>query len=349
MRVGKSIYLISILCLLFITASACNLPTGSSAATPVPSPIQVTAVPTSLPGPEQTGDIPGDFLPDKRSDHAGDVDSSPFAKKKAAPGGDIFVKDLYERPFNADSMDTYFPYLDIIDTQGFKDDTWGYATISLSGTDESVKLPAVYGVELDTTKDGRGDWLILASAPSSTDWATSGVKAWQDANKTVGGETPIYADKPPDGDGYETLVFDEGKTDIPDGAWVRISADDPKTVELAFKLSMLGDPDSFAMGAWAGAADHLDPAKFDFNDNMTHIDAGSPLPDLFVYPLKGLSEIDNPCRLAVGFAATGSVPGLCITVIPHQPGQPGQPGQPSCPNTCSYGQDPYPSCICWPG
>ncbi len=253
-------------------------------------------------------------LPDKRANQAGDPDSSPFATKKLVSSGEKFVRGLYERPFNAITMDTYFPYLDIIDTQGFKDDTWGFATITMSGTDANGKLPGKYGVELDLNRDGRGEWLILVTNPASTDWTTQGVQAWNDANGDVGGGVPTVADEDPAGDGYEALVFDQGKGDKLDGARVRVSAEDPRTITIAFKLSLIGDPDSFAMGAWAGAAS-LDPSLFDLNDHMTHIEAGSPLPDLYVYPLKKLAEIDNTCRMAIGFVPTGKEPGLCETIL----------------------------------
>jgi hypothetical protein len=285
----------------------------------------VASIPTSQPAPEQQGVAPVN-LPAKRADQAGDINSSVDALKKRAPGGDTFVNDLFERPFNANTMDTYFPYIDIVDTQGYKDDAWGYATITLSGTDANGKLPGKYGVELDLNKDGRGDWLILASDLLSTDWTTQGVQAWKDTNGDVGGAIPIVADKASDGDGYETLVFDQGKdSGNPDNAWARISPDDTRTINLAFKLSMLGNPKSFALGAWAGT--DLNPALFDLNDHMTHIQAGDPNPGLQLYAIKALSEIDNTCRLAIGFAATGKEPGLCQTII-NKRDQPGAPPPP---------------------
>ena len=60
-------------------------------------------------------------LPAERADQAGDIDSSPNAHRAMVSGGDVFVHGLYERPFNADPMDKYFPYLDIVDIQGYKD------------------------------------------------------------------------------------------------------------------------------------------------------------------------------------------------------------------------------------
>jgi hypothetical protein len=251
-------------------------------------------------------------LPAARNDEAGDVDSHKNARQKAAAGGDVFVSGLYERPFNSNTMDKYFPYLDIVDTRGFKDDTWGYATISLANAGPDGGFPGQYAVELDLNKDGRGDWLIRASSVTSTDWTITAVQAWKDSDGDIGSAVPMVADKNPQGgDGYETLVFDEGKGSLKDGAWARIKPDDPKTVEIAFQLSMLGNPASYAMGAFAGTS--IDPASFDFNDHMTHAQAGSPLTGYQVYPLKALAEMDNTCRLAIGFAASAAVPGLCAT------------------------------------
>jgi hypothetical protein len=304
------VHYLSMAMALLILAAACNMPGASVGvvSTPVvsPGPPMVTAT-----APFQ-GAVPIG-LPAKRADHAGDIDSHANAHKKAVSGGDVFVQGLYERPFNKDPMDKYFPYLDIVDTQGFMDDTWGYATITLAGTDANGALPGQYGVELDLDRNGRGDWLIRATNPTSDQWSTAGVQAWKDTDGDVGGRVIMAPDSgAPGGDGYETLVFDPGHGSLTDGAWARIDAADPKTVDIAFKLSMLGDPSGYAMGAWAATT--LDPAMFDHNDHMTHIQAGSPNPGYEVYPLKDLSEIDNTCRLAIGFAPTGKELGLCETV-----------------------------------
>ena len=195
--------------ILIFSVSACNLLTNSP--TPTPSdPATATAMPaTTALDPVQQGVAPVN-LPEKLTDQADDINSSnAAAKKMAPPGSDIFVKDLFERPFNANAMDTYFPYIDIVNTQGYIDETWGYATITLSGVDANGHLPAKYGVELDLNKDGRGNWLVLVSNPSSTNWSTQGVQAWKDTDGDVGGTTPIVSDNPAKGDGYETLVFDQ--------------------------------------------------------------------------------------------------------------------------------------------
>jgi hypothetical protein len=299
-------------------ALACSVgapPAGTDGANDAPAAAPPAATPTEV----FQGAMPVG-LPAERADQAGDIDSSPNAHRAQVSGGDVFVHGLYERPFNPDLMDKYFPYLDIVDTQGYTDDTWGYASITLQKTDANGGLAGEYAVELDLDRDGRGEWLIRVSAPSHTDWSRQGVQVWSETNGDVGGVAIMTADsKPRGGDGYDELVFDEGNTDSNDGAWARIRADDPTTVELAFKLDMIGNPKSYAMGAWAGTS--LDPALFDYHDQMTHAEAGSPNPGYEVYPLKAMAEIDNTCRLAIHFVPTGKEPGLCATAPERAPGE----------------------------
>ncbi len=297
-----------------MAAAACQLKgANGSTATTGPAASTPAAGPPAIPSPAA---VPVD-LPTSRLDQAGDVNSQPNANRKAVSGGDVFVQDLYERPFNANTMEKYFPYLDIVNAQGFKDDTWGYATITVANTDSNGAVPGQYAVELDLNKDGRGDWLIRASSVTSTDWSRQGVQVWKDADGDVGGAAILAADNNAQGgDGYETLVFDQGKGTLTDGAFARVKPDDSKTVEIAFKLDMLGSSTSYAMGAWAGT--NIDPSLFDYNDHMTHAQAGSPNPGDTLYPLKQMAEIDNTCRLAIGFTPTTDIPGLCETVQKRQ-------------------------------
>ncbi len=306
----RLIWVSSVLILAILACQGTNKAPGTSTSLPSTSSPAQAQDPTS--DPVMKSDVPT-ALPQPPLDSADDVDSSSMATSKNVTSGDTFVQGQYERPFNANAMDTYFPYLDIVHIKGYKDSTWGYLEITLHGDDKNGKLPGEYAAELDIQKTGRGMYLIRASNPSSTSWTTKGVQAWKDTNGDVGGAVSILADsKPAGGDGFETVLFDQGKGDIADGAWVRISPDDPKTVQIAFKLSMVGSPSSFAMGAWAGT--NLDPAMFDFNDHMTHAQAGDPnQANPQVYPIKALAEIDNTCRLAIGFVPTSAVPGLCQT------------------------------------
>jgi hypothetical protein len=224
MKVRKPTRLDMMFIALLLAALACQLNSGAT-----PTPTTTSGTPNGGPPPAaDQGPSPVD-LPATRLDHASDVNSSSMAAAKNVAGGDNFTFNLYERPFNANTMDTYFPYIDIIDTQGFKDATWGYATITMAGTDANGHLSAQYAVELDLDKKGRGAWLIKVSAPASTTWPTQGAQAWKDSNGDVGGIIPLVSDKG-GGDGYETLVFDQGKGTTPGGVWARISPNDPKTV-----------------------------------------------------------------------------------------------------------------------
>ena len=127
------------------------------------------------------GDLPIDYV-----GQAGDQNSSRTASRKQAPGGDQFSTGLFERPFNAQTMDVYYPDLDIVDFSAYQDDTWLYVTIRLQGLGSSGLLSGRYGFELDLDTDGQGEFLVLAFTPVSTDWTTDGVQIWQDANGNIG-------------------------------------------------------------------------------------------------------------------------------------------------------------------
>jgi hypothetical protein len=331
----KSSPVFAAILVVLLTALACTMGSQPPAATDEPAQLVPVAGPTSTPGITHLVQ-PGE-LPAERSNHAGDQDSSTTAYAHRAPGGDRLSVDQFERPFNADKMDIYFQYLDIQDTTVFEDDTWIYMNIVLKGPDENGHLSGRYAAEVDTNLDGRGDWFIVATAPASTAWSTDGVQAWRDLNHDVGGGKPIWADKQSGGNGYDDLVVDSGKGDDSDAAWARVSPQDPNSVQIAFKKSLVGSPADYLLGAWSGA-DKLDPALFDLNDHFTNEQAGSPLPDFATYPLKQLPALDNTCRMSVGFEATGREPGVCQSAV-----------NTSCSNSCPqyYIQNPYPDCSCY--
>jgi len=334
--------------LILITILACNIGSGntqpkpSSSPTTEPSVNQLATVPVVINTPElvtvteqlsiANGNqiVPVTF-PIARSGSAGDFDSSTVLANKSLIGGDRFTFGRFERPFNANTMDTYFPYLDIVDTSVYQDNTWIFARIVLHGPDTNNQFPGRYAVELDTNLDGNGDWLIIASNPNSTDWVTTGVQIYQDTDSSVGGTSPTVTDKQAsNGNGYETLIFDQGKGDDPESAWVRLAPASPNTVEFAIKRSIFKTVDlKYMIDMWAGNS-LLDPALFDLNDHFTHVEAGASDKGLTnYYPIKAVSEIDNSCRMAVGFKPTGSEPGLC-----NQPstvaGSDGVPGVSGC-------------------
>ena len=266
-------------------------------------------------------------LPSSRSGQAGDQNSSVTANQKKSNGGDKFTFEQFERPFNANTMDVYFPELDIIDTLVYQDNTWIYGTIKVVDRGAANSSPYRFAMQLDTNVDGKGDFLVVASNPPSTDWTTDGVQVYFDANSDVGNLTSMVADKDaPGGDGFEQMLFDQGKGNDPDAAWVRVSPDDTHTVEIAVKRSLLGNTDLFMANMWTGHAT-LDPAMFDYSDHYTHEQAGAADPEFpFFYQIKAIYELDSTCRIAVGFQPTGSEPGLCaLAVVPTQPDSIGVP------------------------
>jgi len=313
---------ISLICGVLIL-SACNLSTPAGLPTATPP----AAVPVTGPKEIQHQSVPAD-LPAEDSLSYGDQDTSEYAGRKIAPDGDRFLKDLFERPFNADTMDTYYPYLDIQQVTIFQNDEWYFGVIEMNAADDSGGFPGTYGLELDLDLNGRGEWLILASAPAAGDWSVAGVQVWQDSNGDVGNKQIITSDPPQNGDGYDQQVFDSGEGGDADAAWSRLVA--PNFIQVAFKKSLLGGDTSFMVAAWAGMED-LNPAWFDLNDHFTHDEAGAADPGFpLFYPIKALEKLDNTCRMPVGFAVTGGEPGLCPTYIPKDAPQP-PPGAPPPP------------------
>ncbi|MCE9644609.1 MAG: hypothetical protein K8S20_01315 [Chloroflexi bacterium] len=312
--------------MLIVLILACGAPGGSSTEAPATDATSAPAPSESIQ--HQTLPI---SLPAERSSHAGDYDSSTTAAKKTSAGGDRFTFERFERPFNSTAMDVYFPELDIVDTLVFQDDTWIYGTMTLHGVDANNALSGKYALELDIAQpgnivDGKGDWLVIASAPASTDWTVNGVQVYEDTNDDVGLELAMLTDKDTSvkSDGFETLVFDQGKGNDPDSAWVRISPNDPNTVEFSVKRSVLGNPEKYLINMWAGHS-LIDPALFDLSDHFTHEQAGAADKALeYYYPTKEVAEIDNSCRMAVGFQPKGDEPGLCDSLIP-----------PSSPQACT--------------
>jgi hypothetical protein len=169
--------------------------------------------------------------------------------------------------------------------------------------------------------DGKGDWMVTASSPSSTEWTTNGVQVFQDANHDVGATIAMFSDKHATSDGFETKVFDQGQGSDPDTAWLRVTPDNPNMVQIALKRSLVGNDDTYMMNMWAGNS-LMDPALFDFSDHFTYEQAGAADPGFEIYyPIKAVAELDNSCRMAIGFKPTGKEPGLCPTYVPvEQPG-----------------------------
>jgi hypothetical protein len=294
------------LCLLFVLLAACagpaaEAPVENAAEAPVVQAPAATSVPieVGITHLTQPSDLPAESI-SQASDH--DSSKTPLA----ATGGDFLTRGRIERPFNANSMDTYFPELDILLATLYMDEEWIYLDLTLAGNGAAAN----YALEFDTDRDGRGDFLIISQGAASAEWSVAGVQVWQDTDKSVGGITPVLSDKSKAShNGFESLLFDAGQGDDSDLAWSRLNPNGTAGVQLAVKKSLLTS-DAFLWGSWAGRS-AINPALFDLSDSYTIEEAGSALADSIFYPIKELSEVDNTCRQPVGFAARGNEYGLC--------------------------------------
>ena len=266
-----------------------------------------------------------------------ETNSASTAGQKRANGGDYLNQNLLERPFTAGEM-VYRPDVDLVRVEISQDQTFYYFMLHLSGVNsETNMLSAYYGVELDISRDGRGDLLLWALGDGSTEWRITDVFVYQDANDDVGGSRPLLAEAPNyNGDSYEKLLFSPDHLNDPDAAWKRVDPADAKVIQLAIKKSVLGNATAFMWNAWADDG-VKDPTRFDYNDFFTLTEAGSPIGGASDYPLKDLYLVDNTCRLAYGFEPTGNETGLCYVPEPAatpEPPEP-EPDEPELPCDCA--------------
>ena len=213
-------------------------------------------------------------------------------------GCDYWNREWLERPADS-ATGTYNPAIDILWSQAGKRDPFSYLRFKVH---DLTNIPEGYeaGFELDSDLDSRGEFLLLAKGPFTTEWSTDGVEVWQDTNGDVGGNKPFAYDENTS-DGYETKLFASGVGNDPDLAWVRISPKDGNIIEFAFKASMLPNPKTFGWWAWAGVKD-IDPSQFEL------VDRGSDT---------GSWNVDNTCSWIWGVKPTpGELANLCNVVVP---------------------------------
>jgi hypothetical protein len=260
---------------------------------------------------------PGD-IPNKTVQTIHDQTDEKTAKDKFAFGGDVFGLGWYERPF--DQNMGYLPFIDLAKVTVTREDpNWVYVKIFASApvADGKDSKP-LYGLELDTDLDNRGEFLLLTGIPAGTEWATDGVVVKSNSDNKMGGVKPVLPDLTLfEGKGYDTEVFNAGKGADPNLAWSRISPDDPKSIEIAFKSSFIGGAKGkFIFSTWA-LVGLQDLTKFEFNDHFTKAEAGSPLKeDKDTYPIKGIWGVDNTARIPSGFVPGGLMPGLAESFQP---------------------------------
>ncbi|KAA0259928.1 MAG: hypothetical protein EDM79_19050, partial [Chloroflexi bacterium] len=162
--------------LLIVQACGGSTPEPQEAVTQIVV-IEPTATVASAPAEIVHTFIPED-LPSASIGHAGDQDSASTSGDHTAPGGDRFTFGEYERPFNAVAMDKYFPDIDIQFYEIFQDAVFTYVSITVRSLSPEGNLPGQYALEIDNDIDGKGDFLVLVSNPSSTDWTTVNAQIW---------------------------------------------------------------------------------------------------------------------------------------------------------------------------
>lgn len=307
-------------------------------------------VPTDVPAEDSSedpevvhGEIPGDFKQTPLQ-NIFDCTTGPYfnpgqeyALSKVC---DQWERNYFERPVDEESL-VFFPQLDIVESSFGQDENWYYTRILLfSELVDNLVLDGVYALEIDLNLDARGDILVLAAAPGrfpAGEWHSNGVQVWFDSNDDVGGPQAVLADPLYNGDGYETLLVDNGRGDDPDLAFVKTYGDKPGLVEFGFKASLLGGVDSFEWWVWAMRED-VSAAKYDPVD---------------FFPQDTLFAIDNTCGWIYG-SYRRDLPNICDIVIgPISTPKPGATS-PSCPpstakDTCAgNGGDweDYPWCQC---
>ncbi|RJP54554.1 MAG: hypothetical protein C4557_02835 [Anaerolineaceae bacterium] len=335
-----------------LIAQACNMP-GSEQPTET-NPPPVTEPPTSESSPAATA-VQHQVIPVSAPDSKPypDVTSQDTAPEKRAPYGDNYDLNRLERPFTQDM--TYIPDMDIASFSISEDADWFYVSIGMVGKNPNNSPGINIAVELDTNRDGFGDFLILAKPPYSEEWTAENVKIYSDTNRDTAGNSATKSDAPFSGNGYDQLIHDleQGVGNDPDLVWVRTNTTQNATVQIAFKKSFAGS--SFLYGALADSG-LKDVTRLDYVDYFMEQEAGSPIRSSTYYPLKALYAVDNTCYQAYGFKPSGYEPKICPEIVQPQeiirePGDPISTPEPGCqdPGNCPYGWAGEPYCFCMPG
>jgi hypothetical protein len=241
-----------------------------------------------------------------------DASSQSTAAEKRTLAGDNFGKDIFERPFTSQEM-LYLADTDILSAAISSDENYYYFSIQLAGVSTTdKKLDALYGIEIDVNKDGRGDYLLTAINPGK-DWSSMDTKAYFDANKDVGGLTPIRADvaAKSKSDGYEKTLVSA------DSVFSRFDPNQDATLQIAVSKNLLGDAKQFLWSVWADSGLRK-LNELDYNDRFSAGEAGSPIKADKTYPVKALFALDNTCRVAYGFSPKTVLPGMCLVATPEK-------------------------------
>ena len=232
-------------------------------------------------------------------------------------GCDSWELNRFERPFNALSQDKYFPDLDIQDAYLGRDADWYYLRIALFDPKPDADfITGTYAIEMDLDLDGRGDLLVLVSEPgkkTGKEWSTRGVQIWRDSNNDVGGNKPRIPDGSIAADGYDTLLFDQGKGADSNGAWARAFMTGSAHVELAFKTEYLDGDIAFKWWVWSAYASN--PELYDLHDYFSRKQAGAANVGNALFPVKEVFATDNSCANMWGASPDPNDPDYCFSDV----------------------------------
>lgn len=235
-----------------------------------------------------------------------DQTCSETAASKRAPGGDEYSNGRFERPFDRDMV--YLPALDLVRGDLFRsEDGWVYFTIIL--VSEPAAGTAVYGVELDTNIDGRGDYLIQVSAPTSEIWSEAGAKMWWDSDGDVGGQVVNRSDpRGFKGSGFESLKINSAAGKNSGQLWTKSI---PHGLQIALNSQWVGGKDGKFTWKPYSDGNPYSTTFYDLDDYFLLDQAGSPLIGEHNYPLKAVAAYDNTCKGLSGLTPSGSEQGVC--------------------------------------
>jgi hypothetical protein len=141
-----------------------------------------------------------------------------------------------------------------------------------------------------------------------------------DVDGDIGGVQPSRPDETFTGNGYDGVIFDLSQNvhpEDPDLAWVRLVEGDRPTIEIAYRKWIFKDGnETFMWSVWA-SGQGIEPAKFNLHDKVSELEAGSPDKSSPNYPIQAISELDNSCRVPLGFEAVGNEPLGCSVKAPE--------------------------------
>jgi hypothetical protein len=224
---------------------------------------------------------------------------------------DLWFVNQYERPFTAGEMG-YQPHLDIHAVRLRSAGAWTIYEI------ETAALPgeqtAYLAIEFDLDLDDRPDLLIQGWVPEYEEWGQVGIKLFQDENRDVGGNRPRLAEpREARWDGFELESRFEQQADAPQ-IYLRKTTDTPATFQIAVHRRVLERTQTYVWRAWL-EAEEFKADWFEYHDQVSLEEAGSPYRYSEHYPIDQLASVDNTCLHLVGGQLDRPMPGFCGTLV----------------------------------